>query len=243
MMEEPAARPLRIGGWDGSRIAGSLLLALALSALLGTLMWGAGSPSSPQSGPLMTQPLQTGEALYRAACAACHGSDGRGAPRERVGFDIPLPDFTACMACHNGLTDASGQDVSFGFDWRATMMANSARDPYWHAAVRREAIDHPLAAEAIENECAACPCRWLALKPTAPVIPGPSSPICRSVRARAPWTDLQPTASRVRCVTRSKRRTLAKGRASWAAFLSTRLCRWESVRSSAGLTSTGGGLR
>lgn len=62
----------------------------------------------------------------------------------------------ACMACHNGLTDASGQDVSFGFDWRATMMANSARDPYWHAAVRREAIDHPLAKEAIENECAAC---------------------------------------------------------------------------------------
>jgi hypothetical protein len=62
----------------------------------------------------------------------------------------------ACMACHNGITDASGQDVSFGFDWRATMMANSARDPYWHAAVRRETIDHPLAAQAIENECAAC---------------------------------------------------------------------------------------
>jgi mono/diheme cytochrome c family protein len=39
---------------------------------------------------------RTGEALYRAACSSCHGSDGRGAPQYRVGFDLPLPDFTEC---------------------------------------------------------------------------------------------------------------------------------------------------
>src|SRR5690606_26082281 len=39
---------------------------------------------------------RTGEALYRDACAACHGPDGRGMPAERVGFDTPLPDFTDC---------------------------------------------------------------------------------------------------------------------------------------------------
>lgn len=37
-----------------------------------------------------------GEAIYRRACAACHGLDGRGAPRETVGFEVPLPDFTDC---------------------------------------------------------------------------------------------------------------------------------------------------
>jgi hypothetical protein len=37
-----------------------------------------------------------GAALYRRACAACHGEDGRGVPRERVGFAEPLPDFTDC---------------------------------------------------------------------------------------------------------------------------------------------------
>ena len=38
-----------------------------------------------------------GEAVYRAACANCHGADGRGAPVERLGFtDPPLPDFTDC---------------------------------------------------------------------------------------------------------------------------------------------------
>ena len=35
-------------------------------------------------------------------------------------------------------------------------MANSARDPYWQAAVRRETIDHPTHAADIQDECAAC---------------------------------------------------------------------------------------
>ena len=63
---------------------------------------------------------------------------------------------TACFSCHNNLVSPSGEDISIGSDWRASMMANSARDPYWQAAVRREIIDHPSAAARIEDECAAC---------------------------------------------------------------------------------------
>lgn len=61
-----------------------------------------------------------------------------------------------CSTCHNGLTTATGEDVSIGTLWRPSMMANAARDPYWHAAVRREVIDHPMAQRAIENECSRC---------------------------------------------------------------------------------------
>jgi hypothetical protein len=61
-----------------------------------------------------------------------------------------------CLACHNGLTLSTGEDVSIGSSWRATMMANSSRDPYWQASVRRETIDHPKAAAEIEDECAVC---------------------------------------------------------------------------------------
>ena len=61
-----------------------------------------------------------------------------------------------CLACHNGLTASSGEDVSIGVAWRASMMANSSRDPYWQASVRREAIDHPSAQSAIEHECSIC---------------------------------------------------------------------------------------
>jgi hypothetical protein len=61
-----------------------------------------------------------------------------------------------CVACHNGLTTSDGEDVSIGVAWRASMMANAARDPYWQAAVRRETIDHPSAVREIEDECATC---------------------------------------------------------------------------------------
>lgn len=61
-----------------------------------------------------------------------------------------------CMVCHNNLTSPSGEDVSIGADWRASMMANSSRDPYWQAAVRRELMDFPDAADAIEDECSIC---------------------------------------------------------------------------------------
>jgi hypothetical protein len=61
-----------------------------------------------------------------------------------------------CMACHNGLTTPTGEDVSIGSSWRASMMANSSRDPYWQASVRRETIDHPSRKEDIEDECSIC---------------------------------------------------------------------------------------
>ncbi|HET7607232.1 MAG TPA: hypothetical protein VFL84_01030 [Gammaproteobacteria bacterium] len=61
-----------------------------------------------------------------------------------------------CIACHSQVTAASGEDVSIGPHWRATIMANSARDPYWHAAVRREALDHPALQTDIEDTCSTC---------------------------------------------------------------------------------------
>ena len=71
----------------------------------------------------------------------------------------PAPQFQTsdrCIACHNGLLTPSGEDVSIGFDWRASIMANSSRDPYWQASVRRETLDHADAAAEIEDPCATC---------------------------------------------------------------------------------------
>ncbi len=71
----------------------------------------------------------------------------------------PAPVFRSsdrCIACHNGLFSPAGDDISIGFDWRASTMANSSRDPYWQASVRREAIDHPESKAAIEDDCSVC---------------------------------------------------------------------------------------
>ncbi len=61
-----------------------------------------------------------------------------------------------CFACHNGLSTSAGEDISIGFSWRPTMMANAARDPYWQAGVRRETMDHRESKAAIEDECSKC---------------------------------------------------------------------------------------
>ena len=87
------------------------------------------------------------------------GGASRPAAAQRDGGHADLSLFTTsheCVACHNNLATASGEDVSLGTTWRSTMMANSARDPYWQASVRRETLDHPRHAAAIQDECAAC---------------------------------------------------------------------------------------
>jgi hypothetical protein len=71
----------------------------------------------------------------------------------------PHKDFhTAdrCVACHNGLKTSKGEDVSIGLQWRASVMANSARDPYWQGSVRRESIDHPESSAELQDECSTC---------------------------------------------------------------------------------------
>lgn len=61
-----------------------------------------------------------------------------------------------CIACHSNIVDADGQNVSIGHVWRGSMMAHSARDPYWQASVRREVADHPGARAEIEDTCSTC---------------------------------------------------------------------------------------
>jgi hypothetical protein len=89
--------------------------------------------------------------LVFALPIAVAGSD----PHEHSG----MPTFQTsdrCLACHNGMTNAAGESVSIGADWRTSLMANSSRDPYWQASVRRETIEHSVAGGSIEDECAVC---------------------------------------------------------------------------------------
>ncbi len=61
-----------------------------------------------------------------------------------------------CIACHSNIIDSDGRNVSIGHIWRGSMMAHSARDPYWQASVRREVTDHPTARDEIEDTCSTC---------------------------------------------------------------------------------------
>ena len=91
--------------------------------------------------------------IVRICVAAALLVSGHAQGQDETSAFVPS---SQCIACHAQLTAATGEDISIGLDWRATMMANSARDPYWHAAVRREVLDHPALQAAIEDTCSTC---------------------------------------------------------------------------------------
>ncbi|MCQ8104277.1 thrombospondin type 3 repeat-containing protein [Methylomonas sp. SURF-2] len=61
-----------------------------------------------------------------------------------------------CSLCHNGIRDKNNVDVSIITDWSSTMMANSARDPFWKAKVRGELSRHPELQGVINDKCTKC---------------------------------------------------------------------------------------
>lgn len=87
---------------------------------------------------------------------------GAAHPQQRLlqdDYSLAGPAFQTsdrCFVCHNGTNLPSGAQVTIGGDWRTSVMANSSRDPYWQASVRRESLDHPPSQPAIEDECSTC---------------------------------------------------------------------------------------
>ncbi len=88
----------------------------------------------------------------------------------RGGLDLPIDGNTyfmgsgACNGCH-GLDDippvlanhtAAGVDVNPVDSWRSTMMANSAKDPFWRAKVSHEVAVNPGHQAGLEDKCTSC---------------------------------------------------------------------------------------
>jgi len=71
-------------------------LLAAMPALVTLHLAFAGVPAVQAQAQASPAAPRNPQALYRDACAACHGLDGRGAPQGAVGFDVPLPDFADC---------------------------------------------------------------------------------------------------------------------------------------------------
>ena len=71
----------------GSSVVPASLVAFLISVSVGVLFAETGSLH-----------LETGEQIYKTACVACHGADGKGMPQAIAGFEPPdsFPDFTRC---------------------------------------------------------------------------------------------------------------------------------------------------
>jgi hypothetical protein len=77
------------------------------------------------------------EQLYRTACVACHGPDGKGQPHSIVGFDTPLPDFTDCSFT----TPEADLDWSSVVHKGGTIRALDPRMPSFIDALTEDEID------------------------------------------------------------------------------------------------------
>lgn len=62
----------------------------------------------------------------------------------------------ACSVCHNGITDDEGNDVSIEDAWETSVMAQSARDPYWRAKVAATLKNHPNLQDKVNDTCTRC---------------------------------------------------------------------------------------
>jgi len=94
-----------------------------------------------------------------AAQVASSGQGHAGGQGRATLTTFETEDFSGsgiCAACHSGLTDELGNDVSNDAMWRSTMMANAARDPLWQAKISSEIDRNPHVQEVIEDKCTRC---------------------------------------------------------------------------------------
>ena len=92
--------------WHTFHLLRRILTYLCLS------LFAASAASAQPSAPTAAG-LTSGEAIYQAGCAGCHGPNGEGAPATSTMFDRPstFPDFSDC----------SGTTPELDIDWKATI--------------------------------------------------------------------------------------------------------------------------
>jgi len=62
----------------------------------------------------------------------------------------------ACGVCHNGMVDDTGKDVSIESAWETSVMAHSARDPYWRAKAAATLHRFPELSHEVNQVCTRC---------------------------------------------------------------------------------------
>jgi len=118
--------------------------------------------------------------LAVSALAACRGGDGGSGdtdpgtdpgtgpdPGPIVNVTPPIPMARNLMPAlnqsnanfesdHFSAVRDQTRDVGIGRAWETSTMANSARDPYWHAVVASELHQYPMLEEEINDTCTRC---------------------------------------------------------------------------------------
>lgn len=121
-------------------------LVVSIAVISSGLLYLQWSPSASQSEKyfdhghlrsMLLDSLYQGENdMFASAgtCDHCHGADPTGVAN----------------------VDFFGNDVNVVDDWSSSMMANSAKDPYWRAKVSHEVLTNPAHQAELESVCTTC---------------------------------------------------------------------------------------
>ena len=183
---------------------GELVMLVASFTLLGvTLVWffflanpdrsgqrsEAGQPTAGQSAdgqPSGSTPSSSGDSATTAAT-----------PTElpiTSATNVKAPHFEVgqkCALCHaesksaQAMRDAAGQSVAPYDLWQTSMMAQSARDPYWRAVLSAEVAATPTQKAHIEEVCTRCHAPM-----ATPVETSPPGQVLAFLQADAPRAEL-----------------------------------------------------
>jgi Cytochrome c554 and c-prime len=79
-----------------------------------------------------------------------------------IDSNVLFPTARLCGGCHGydptkrAMVTTAGEDVNIYDDWRSSMMANSAKDPFWRAKVTQEILANPAHALELQDKCTSC---------------------------------------------------------------------------------------
>lgn len=132
-----------------------IILAAGLLAACGGQPAATPTETIPTPGRPTSTPPPTATPIITPVVTAAADEGHQGLPLASEREEL-FSTSGLCTICHFDMTDETGKDVSIDTYWRATMMANAARDPYWQAVVRAEVLANPEAQEVIEDTCATC---------------------------------------------------------------------------------------
>lgn len=138
----------------------TVLLAIAVPALVAAIAW---FPLDNQRRSFHSEEEKDFFKNHLSRYFPQAAAEGPGDPvLQLIDSSILFPTAKQCGGCHgydpnqHALVTTTGLDVNMYDDWRASMMANSARDPFWRAKVAHEMQVNPSHSVALQDKCTSC---------------------------------------------------------------------------------------
>lgn len=111
--------------------AGAILFAMLVSVVTVTVSQESQTQTQIKKAPAPVVSPASGEKMYVAYCAACHGKDGKGDGPAAPALKDPVPDLTTLAQRHNGKYPSAYVSTVLQFGVQGKAAHGSKEMPVW----------------------------------------------------------------------------------------------------------------